>query len=54
MISLVVVNLAVVDLAVLNNVDIESSFKFENLDYENDMKRSTSILSSFFSSDIVN
>ncbi len=52
--SEVVINLAVVDLAVLNNVDKESSLKFENLDYEDGMKRSTSIVSSFFSSDIVN
>jgi len=52
--SEVVVDLTVVDLAVLNNVDNKSSLKFENLDYEDDMKRSTSIVSSFFSSDIVN
>ncbi len=52
--SEVVINLAVVDLAVLNNVDNENSLKFENLDCENDMKRSTSSVSSFFSSDIVN
>ncbi len=52
--SEVVVDLAVVDLAVLNNVDNENSLKFENLDCENDMKRSTLIVSSFFSSDIVN
>ncbi len=52
--SEVVVDLAVVDLAVLNNVDNESSSKFENLDCENDMKRSTSIVSLFFSSDTVN
>jgi len=53
-IDLAVVDLAVVDLAVLNNVDNESFLKFENLDYEDDMKRSTSSVSSFFSSDIVN
>ncbi len=52
--SEVVVDLTVVDLAVLNNVDNENSSKFENLDCENDMKRSTSSVSSFFSSDIVN
>ncbi len=52
--SEVVVNLAVVDLTVLNNVNNESSSKFENLDCKDDIKRSTSIVSSFFSSDIVN
>ncbi len=44
----------VVDLAVLSNVNNVSSSKFENLDCEDVMKRSTSIESSFFSSDIVN
>ncbi len=52
--SEVVVDLAVVDLAVLNNVDNESSLKFENLDCEDDIKRSTLSVSLFFSSDIVN
>ncbi len=52
--SEVVVDLAVINLAVLNNVDNESSLKFENLDWEDGMKRSTSSVSSFFSSDIVN
>ncbi len=44
----------VIDLAVLDNVNNEDSLKFENLDCEDDMKRSTSIVSLFFSSDIVN
>ncbi len=44
----------VVDFAVLSNVDNVNSSKFKNLDCENVMKRSTSIESSFFSSDIVN
>ncbi len=44
----------VVDLAVLSNVDNISSSKFENLNCENVIKRSTLIESSFFSSDIVN
>jgi len=44
----------VVDLAVLSNVDNMSSSKFKNLDCEDVIKRSTSIESSFFSSDIVN
>ncbi len=44
----------VVDLAVLSNVDNMSSSKFENLDCEDVIKRSTSIESLFFSSDIVN
>ncbi len=52
--SEVVVNLAVVDLAVLNNVDNKNSSKFENLDCEDDMKRLTLSVSSFFNSDIVN
>ncbi len=52
--SEVVVDFAVVDLAVLNNVDNESSLKFENLDCEDDMKKLTSSVSLFFSSDIVN
>ncbi len=52
--SEVIIDLAVVDLAVLNNVDNENSLKFENLDCKDDIKRSTSIVSSFFSSDIVN
>ncbi len=52
--SEVVVDLAVVDLAVLNNVNNESFLKFKNLDCENDMKRLTSIVSLFFSFNIVN
>ncbi len=52
--SEVVINLAVINLAVLNNVNNESSLKFENLDCKNDMKRLTSSVSLFFSSDIVN
>ncbi len=52
--SEVVIDLAVVDLAVLDNINNKNSSKFENLDCENDMKRSTSIVSLFFSSDIVN
>ncbi len=44
----------IVDLAVLSNVDNISSSKFENLNCENVIKRSTLIESSFFSSDIVN
>ncbi len=52
--SEVVINLAVVNLVVLNNINNENSLKFENLDCEDDMKRSTSSVSSFFSSDIVN
>ncbi len=53
-IDFAVVNLAVVNLAVLNNVNNESSLKFENLDCKDDMKRLTSSVSLFFSSDIVN
>ncbi len=53
-VNLAVVNLAVVDLAVLDNVDNENSLKFENLDCEDGMKRLTSSVSLFFSSDIVN
>jgi len=52
--SEVIINLAVVDLAVLDNINNENSSKFENLDYEDDMKRSTSSVSLFFSFDIVN
>ncbi len=44
----------VINLAVLNNVDNENSSKFKNLNYKDDIKESTSIVSSFFSSDIVN
>ncbi len=44
----------VVDLAVLSNINNISSSKFENLDCEDVMKRSTSIASLFFSSDIIN
>ncbi len=52
--SEVFINLAVVDLAVLNNVNNKSFLKFENLDCKDDMKRSTLSVLSFFSSDIVN
>ena len=52
--SEVVVDFAVVNLTVLDNVDNKNSSKFENLDYKDDMKRSISIVSLFFSSDIVN
>ncbi len=44
----------VVDLAVLSNVNNVSSLKFENLNCEDVIKRSTLIESSFFSFDIVN
>ncbi len=52
--SEVVINFAVVDLAVLDNINNENSLKFKNLDCKDDMKRLTSIVSLFFSSDIVN
>ncbi len=44
----------VVDLAELNNINNVSSSKFKNLNCKNVIKRSTSIESLFFSSDIVN
>ena len=44
----------VVNLAVLSNINNISSSKFKNLDCENVIKRTTSIASSFFSSDIIN
>ncbi len=52
--SEVIIDFAVVDLAVLNNVDNKNSSKFENLDCKDNIKRLTLIVSLFFSSDIVN